>query len=97
MHTYMSMVNGLENVFLKKKFVRDFLGGPVVKNLPYSAGDMGSIPGKGFNIPHAAEQLSLRAATTEPLHYNQRILAPQQEIPYATTKTQPNNLINIKK
>ena len=25
----------------------DFLGGPVVKNLPANAGDMGSIPGPG--------------------------------------------------
>jgi len=28
-------------------FSRDFPGGPVVKNLPYSAGDTGSIPGLG--------------------------------------------------
>ena len=29
----------------KKNSCRDFPGGPVVKNLPASAGDMGSIPG----------------------------------------------------
>ena len=33
---------------------RDFPGGPVVKNLPASAGDMGSIPAR--EIPHAAGQ-----------------------------------------
>ena len=32
----------------------DFPGGPVVKNLPYRAGDTGSIPGQGTKIPHAA-------------------------------------------
>ena len=44
----------------------DFIGGPVVKNLPSSAGDVGSIPGPGTKIPHAAGQLSPHAATTEP-------------------------------
>ena len=36
----------------------DFLGGPVVKNLPSNAGDVGSIPGGGTKIPHAMGQLS---------------------------------------
>ena len=32
--------------------VRGFHGGPVIKNPPASAGDMGSIPGPGrFHIP----------------------------------------------
>ena len=44
---------------------RYFAGGPVVKNLPANAGDMGSIPGLGTNITHAAGQLSLCATTTE--------------------------------
>ena len=47
-----------------------FPGGPVVKNPPYNAGDAGSIPGQGTNIPHAAGQLSLRAITTEPMCHN---------------------------
>ena len=38
---------------------------PVVKNPPCNAGDVGSIPGLGTRIPHAAEQLRLRAATTK--------------------------------
>ena len=37
---------------------RDFAGGPVVKNLPSNAGDVGSIPGLGTKIPHAVRQLS---------------------------------------
>ena len=36
----------------------DFSGSPVVKNPPSSAGDMGSIPGGGTKIPHAAGKLS---------------------------------------
>ena len=44
----------------------DFPGGPVVKIPPFNAGDEGSIPGQGTNIPHAMGQLSPCAATTEP-------------------------------
>ena len=36
-----------------KIFIRDFPGGPVVKNLPYQARDVGSVPGRGTKIPHA--------------------------------------------
>ena len=36
----------------------DFPGGPVVKNLPCNAGDVGSSPGWGTGISHASEQLS---------------------------------------
>ena len=50
--------------------VRDFPGGPVVKHLPYNAGDAGSIPGQGTRIPHAAGQLSPRATTTELVRLN---------------------------
>ena len=42
--------------------LRDFPGGPVVKNLPSNAGDTGWIPGRGTKIPHASGQLSLCAA-----------------------------------
>ena len=54
-----------EYFWLKKSVSGDFPGGPVVKNPPYNAGDTGSIPGQGTKIPHAAEQLSLHATTTE--------------------------------
>ena len=39
----------------------------MVKNLPSNAGYVGSIPGQGTKILHATEQLSLQAATTEPV------------------------------
>ena len=52
--------------FISKNYsFRDFPGGPAVKNLPYNAGDVGSIPGQGTKIPHAAGQLSPHATTTE--------------------------------
>lgn len=43
-----------------------FPDGPVVKNPPRNAGDEGSIPDWGTEIPCAMEQLSPRATTTEP-------------------------------
>ena len=49
---------------------RDVPGGPVVKNLPGSAGVTGSIPGQGTKIPHAMEQLSLNSETVEPEPHN---------------------------
>ena len=37
---------------------KDFPGGPVVKNPPSKAGDVGSIPDQGKKIPHVMGQLS---------------------------------------
>ena len=51
--------------------IRDFPGGPVVKNPPYKAGDLGPIPRQGTKIPHAAGQLSPHTTTTELLHLSQ--------------------------
>ena len=48
-----------------KKRGRGFPGGAVVKNPPANAGHTGSSPWSG-KIPHAAEQLSPCATTTEP-------------------------------
>ena len=56
---------------------RDFTGGPVVKNPPSSAGDMGSIPGRGTKIPHAAGQVSPVPQLLSPR-------APQLQSPRAT-------------
>ena len=50
----------------KKSTNRASPGGAVVKNLPANAGDAGSSPGQGTKIPHAMEQLSPCATTTEP-------------------------------
>ena len=46
------------------RFLQDFPGGPVVKNLPAKAGDMGSTPGRGrFHVPEGSK--APRAATPE--------------------------------
>ena len=39
-----------------RKLFRDFPHGPVAKNLPSNAGDMGSIPDQGIKIPQAMQQ-----------------------------------------
>ena len=68
----------------------EFPGGAVVKNLPANAGDTGLSPGLG-KIPHATEQWSSCATTTEPVLQSPRVTtteareprahAPQQEKP----------------
>ena len=50
----------------------DFHSGPVVRNLPANAGDMGSKPGPGTNIPDSVVQLSSGAITTEPTLLNKK-------------------------
>ena len=57
----------------------------MVKNPPFNAGDVGSIPGQGTKIPHAAGQLNPSAATTEPAHSGAR--APQLDSPRTATKS----------
>ena len=37
--------------------IRDFPGGPVVKNLPSNTGDVGSIPDQGTKIPRAPTKI----------------------------------------
>ena len=59
----------------------DYTGGPVLKNPPCNAGDLGSIPGKGTKIPHATEQLSPGTATTKAECSKAR--TPQLECPWA--------------
>ena len=49
---------------------RDFPGGPLVKNLPCSAGDVGSIPSWGIQILQAVRLLSPHAL--EPTLHNRR-------------------------
>ena len=41
-----------------KKSPGDFPGGPVVKNSPSNAGDVGLIPGRGTKSPHATGKLN---------------------------------------
>ena len=52
---------------MKSRFFGDFPAGPVVKNVPYNPGDMGSTPGQGTKIPHVLGQLSSYATATEPV------------------------------
>ena len=37
----------------KSKKLKDFPSGPVIKDLPSKAGDVGSIPGWGTKVPYA--------------------------------------------
>ena len=46
----------------------DFQCGPVGENLPPEAGNMGSIPGRGTKIPHAATE-EARAPQLEKLRH----------------------------
>ena len=61
-------------MLLKVVYIRDFPGGPVVKNPPSSAGDVGLICGWGTKIPHATVQLSPCTATTKHASHNYRAL-----------------------
>ena len=64
-----------ENVgpVFQKRFSKDFPGGPVVKNPLCKVGDVGSIPGPGTKILHAAEQPSSCVTTREkPVLCNER-------------------------
>ena len=67
----------------------DSPGGPVIKNLSCSAGDMGSIPGQGIRILHALGKLGPRAATTEP---EPQLESPCAEILHAAAKTQHSEI-----
>ena len=51
----------------------------MVKGPPASAAHTGLIPGPGTKIPHAMEQLSPSATTTEPMH--SRVCALEEEKP----------------
>ena len=41
-----------------KLYLRDFPGGPGIKNLTPNAGDVGLIPSQGTKIPYTMDQLS---------------------------------------
>ena len=57
----------------------DFPTGPMVKNLPCSAGATGSNPSQGTKIPHAMGQLSLHAATTKTAHSGADMSKPKAD------------------
>ena len=63
----------------KKRYFRDFPGGPVAKNPPGNAGDTGWIPSQGIKIPHALGQLlNLSTTSRESVHLNKRSCTTQQ-------------------
>ena len=57
---------------LKGTSKRDFVCGPMVKNLPCNAGDVSLTPGQGIKIPHATRQLSLCAMTRRSMCCSER-------------------------
>ena len=59
----------------------------MAKNLPYNAGDMGSITGQATKIPSAGDQLNLCSTATELLCHNYKVCALQRKILHAATKT----------
>ena len=61
--------------------MRDFPGGPAVKNPPYNARDTGLIPGQGTKIPQAARRLSPHATTTELTRLNEKACVLQTTEP----------------
>ena len=61
-----------DQVLVEKEYSLEgnFSSGPEVKNAPFNAGDVGSIPGRRTKIPHATGQLSLHVTTREFVHHN---------------------------
>ena len=74
-----SYVNEKKLALKKKKYFRDFPGGPVAKNPPGNAGDTGWIPSQGIDP-------TCLGATTEPEHHKDRVCARQQKILHDATK-----------
>lgn len=62
-----------------KKISLGISGSPVVKNPSLSAGDMGSIPGWGTKIPHAAGNQA-GTANEEPTSHNKDPAQPKEKI-----------------
>ena len=63
----------------ERKKEGDFLGGPVVKNPPFSGGDLGSIPDQGTKILYISGQLRPSAITKE-IHTPQLERSPHTAI-----------------
>ena len=81
-----------------KWYSQDFPGGPVVKNLPADAQDVGLIPGQGTRFPYASGQLRSCATSSEPVSsrahtpHLERSLWPWWKIPHASTETQHSQI-----
>ena len=66
-----------EKIKKSKIYLRDFPGGPVVKNPPSNARDTGLISGQGTKMPHASGQLRPCTTTTELACSGARTLQPE--------------------
>ena len=64
-----SLLGPLPALFLKNES-KDFPGGPVVQNLPSSAGDVGLIPGRGTKTRHAGGNQALQPQLSTPKCHN---------------------------
>ena len=64
---------GVSPLMLTIKYPQDFPGGPVAKNPPSNAEDLGLITGWGTEIPHATGQLSPSGTTGEACMLQQRL------------------------
>ena len=82
-------------VSFKNVHKQDFPCGPVIKNLPFKAGDVSSIPGQGTKIPHTSEphvpQPQSLCASNESSYETQR--RSPVKILCAATKTQQLTLM----
>ena len=81
------MWKGLTELEYNTKITGDFPGGPVVKNPPCNAGDMGSIPVGGTEISHDVQQISSHTTTRESMHCNETSLLIQRRSYMLLTKT----------
>ena len=63
----------------KERGARDFPGGPVVKNPPFTIGNVGSIPGQGIKISHAVRQPSPHTRTREACVRQQGLSIAEEE------------------
>ena len=70
---------------------RDFPGGPLAKNRPCNAGHVGTIPGQGTRIPHAAGQLGPRTTPAEPGSCSRQSHTATENL-RAATKTQHSQI-----
>lgn len=61
-------------------------GGPVVKNQPGNARDMGLITGQGTELPHATGQISPHADTRQSLCHSERLLHDATKDPMQPNK-----------
>ena len=68
--------------------MRDFPGGPEVKNLPSSTGETGSMPGWGTKFPRSSEQLS-PCTTSESVCWEVR--PPMRQLRRSAAKERSNS------